>query len=52
MPNVPVHMIVRGNSRPAVFAENDDYFTFRNWLKEASEQYGGKWLIRNYLKLH
>ncbi len=39
LPNVPVHMIVRGNSRQAVFAEDDDYFAYRSWLREASEQY-------------
>ncbi len=39
LPNVPVHMIVRGNSRQAVFAEDEDYFAYRSWLKEASELY-------------
>ena len=42
LPNVPVHMIVRGNSRQVVFAEDDDYFAYRSWLKEASEQYDCK----------
>ena len=32
-------MIVRGNSRQAVFAEADDYSAYRGWLREASEQY-------------
>ena len=35
-------MIVRGNNRQAVFAEDDDYFAYRSWLKEASEQYDCK----------
>lgn len=39
LPNVPVHMIIRGNSRQAIFAESDDYFAYRNWLREAGEQY-------------
>ena len=39
LPNVPVHMIIRGNNRQAVFAENEDYFAYRRWLREASEQY-------------
>ena len=28
-------MIIRGNSRQAVFAENEDYFAYRSWLREA-----------------
>ena len=39
LPNVPVHMIIRGNSRQAVFAEEDDYFSYRHCLQEASERY-------------
>jgi len=42
LPNVPVHMIIRGNSRQAVFAENEDYFSYRSWLREVSEQYDCK----------
>jgi REP element-mobilizing transposase RayT len=26
LPNVPVHMMIRGNNRQAVFADNEDYF--------------------------
>ena len=37
LPNVPVHMMIRGNNRQAVFAENEDYFAYRSWLREASE---------------
>ena len=37
LPNVPVHMIIRGNNRQAVFAEDEDYFAYRSWLREASE---------------
>jgi putative transposase len=32
-------MMIRGNNRQAVFAEDDDYFAYRSWLREASEQY-------------
>jgi len=39
LPNVPVHMIIRGNNRQAVFAEDDDFFAYRGWLREASELY-------------
>ena len=39
LPNVPVHMMIRGNSRQVVFAEDEDYFAYRSWLREASELY-------------
>lgn len=42
LPNVPVHMIMRGNNRQAVFAEDDDYFAYRSWLREAVERYDCK----------
>ena len=35
LPNVPVHMIVRGNNRQAVFAEADtDPFNIQNGLDD------------------
>jgi len=37
LPDVPVHMIIRGNSRQPVFAEDDDYFAYRNWMRESGE---------------
>ena len=37
LPNVPVHMMIRGNNRQPVFAEAEDYFAYRTWLREASE---------------
>lgn len=39
LPNVPVHMMIRGNNRQPVFAEDEDYFAYRSWLREASEQH-------------
>jgi putative transposase len=39
LPNVPVHIMIRGNSRQVVFAEDEDYFAYRGWLREASELY-------------
>lgn len=39
LPDVPVHMIVRGNSRNVVFAEEDDYAAYLDWLKEGAERY-------------
>ncbi len=37
LPDVPVHIIVRGNSRKAIFAEEVDYQVYLDWLKEGSE---------------
>jgi len=36
LPNVPVYMPILGNNRQVVFEENDDYFAYRSWLREAS----------------
>jgi putative transposase len=36
LPNVPVHMIIRGNNRQSVFAETEDYLSYRHWMKEAA----------------
>lgn len=38
LPDVPIHMIIRGNSRQVVFAEADDFFAYKSWLREAAEQ--------------
>ena len=37
LPDVPVHMIVRGNSRQVVFAEAEDYHAYLGWLKEGAD---------------
>ncbi len=34
LPNVPVHMIIRGNNRQPVFVEDEDYLAYRHWMKE------------------
>ena len=39
LPNVPVHIVIRGNSRKAIFAEADDYHAYLGWLKEGAETY-------------
>ncbi|MES9902573.1 MAG: transposase [Sedimenticola sp.] len=36
LPNVPVHIIIRGNSRKAVFAETGDYLAYLAWLEEGA----------------
>ncbi len=38
IPDVPIHMILRGNSRQVVFAEDEDFFIYKRWLQEAAEQ--------------
>ena len=37
LPNVPVHMMIRGNNRQVVFTDSDDFFIYKSWLREASE---------------
>jgi len=37
LPNIPVHVIIRGNARQVVFAEDSDRQVYLAWLKEASE---------------
>lgn len=39
VPDVPVHIIVRGNSRKVIFAEDDDYHKYLECLIEAVEKY-------------
>ncbi|HEB63744.1 MAG TPA: transposase [Gammaproteobacteria bacterium] len=39
LPNVPVHIVIRGNSRKIIFAEDDDYHAYLGWLKEGAEKH-------------
>ena len=39
LPNIPVHVVIRGNSRRVVFAEDADRKAYLGWLKEAAEKY-------------
>ncbi len=34
LPNIPVHVVIRGNSRRVVFAEDADRKAYLAWLKE------------------
>ena len=36
LPNVPVHMVVRGNSRKPIFAEEEDYRVYLSSLGEGA----------------
>jgi putative transposase len=38
LPNIPVHVVVRGNARQVVFVEDSDKQAYLGWLKEASEK--------------
>jgi hypothetical protein len=40
LPDVPVHVIQRGNNRQAIFFAPEDYAAYRDWLMEAGERYG------------
>jgi len=40
LPGVPQHIIQRGNNRQAIFACEEDYRVYLDWLRRAAEQYG------------
>lgn len=44
MPGLPLHVIQRGNNRQAMFASDDDFIRYRNYLVEAAD--------RNRLAIH
>ena len=40
LPDVPQHIIQRGNNRQAIFATDGDYTAYLEWLKQAADRYG------------
>ena len=40
MPDVPAHVIQRGNNRQAVFYEDENYQQYKKWLYEGAELHG------------
>jgi putative transposase len=40
LPDVPAHVIQRGNNRQAVFFSEDDYRAYLGWLNEGAVQHG------------
>lgn len=38
LPDVPIHLILRGNNKQVVFAEADDFFAYKSWLREYAEK--------------
>ena len=40
LPDLPLHVIQRGNDRKVVFFASDDYALYRDWLLAAASQYG------------
>lgn len=38
-PGIPQHVIQRGNNRSNCFADEQDFYTYTNWLKEYSRQH-------------
>jgi len=40
LPDVPAHVIQRGNNRQAVFFSDDDYRAYLGWLKEGAVRRG------------
>ena len=39
-PNVPLHLIQRGNNRQACFFADEDYRFYRDWLAEYADKTG------------
>jgi len=39
LPDVPVHVVQRGNNRDAVFFAEEDYQAYLNWLEEGARRY-------------
>ncbi|MDM8558270.1 transposase [Candidatus Parabeggiatoa sp. HSG14] len=39
IPKIPVHLVIRGNSRKTIFAEQEDYQFYRKWLLESKEEF-------------
>ncbi len=40
LPNVPVHVVQRGNNRQAIFFDDNDYRVYLDWLGEAATAQG------------
>ena len=40
LPDVPVHVVQRGNARQAVFFTDDDYAAYLDWLFEGAVKHG------------
>lgn len=38
IPKIPVHLVIRGNNRKTIFAEQEDYQSYRKWLLENKEE--------------
>ena len=39
-PDLPVHVVQRGNNRQVCFADELDIKAFANWLREGADRYG------------
>jgi putative transposase len=40
LPDIPVHVVQRGNNRQAVFFDDNDYRVYLDWLADAASQHG------------
>ena len=56
LPNIPVHVVIRGNSKRVVFVEDVDRKAYLGWLKEAAEKYKADIhayvLMNNHTQIH
>jgi hypothetical protein len=42
LPDMPVHIVIRGNNRQVVFVEEEDYLLYLEWLGEGLEHSGSR----------
>ena len=40
LPNVPTHVVQRGNNRQAIFFSDGDYRVYLDWVREAAQRWG------------
>ena len=40
LPDIPLHLIQRGNNRQACFIAEDDYRFYLDWLKDSADKHG------------
>ena len=40
LPNIPLHIIQRGNDRHACFFADEDYLSYLDWLREYADKTG------------
>jgi putative transposase len=42
LPDIPVHIVQRGNNKQACFFSDDDYYYYKSLLSEGMRRYGAR----------